>query len=65
MRAGGGANWVLRSDGIVALDALNRIIDMRQGRAIDRGWVQNDGVRPGVYTPHQGLNQKWTIEIVE
>ena len=62
LRAGGGASWVLDGD-IVALDDNDRIIDM-QGRALDRGWNQKDGATPGIYTPHQGPNQKWSVEIV-
>ena len=31
---------------------------------MDRGWVQADGATPGIYTPHDGPNQKWTLEVV-
>jgi len=64
LRCGGGANWIF--DGkVVALDESDRIIDMKHGKAIDRGWVQEDGKQPGVYTPHQGGNQKWRVEVVD
>ena len=49
---------------LIALDEKSRIIDLRRGRAIDRGWNQADGATPGIYTPHDGPNQKWTIEVV-
>ena len=56
-----GVTWRLDGD-FVALDDESRIIDLRQGRALDRGWNQVDGTTPGTYTPHGGPNQKWTIE---
>ena len=63
LRCGRGANWIF--DGkVVALDESDRIIDMKHGKAIDRGWIQEDGKQPGVYTPHQGGNQKWRGEVV-
>ena len=62
--AGYGVNWKLDGN-VVALDEESRIIDLRNEKALDRGWVQSDGVSPGIYTPHEGPNQKWTIEIQE
>ena len=54
-------SWRLNGK-LVALDDQNRIIDLVQGRALDRGWNQADGVTVGTWTPHGGPNQKWTIE---
>ena len=51
------------NDKVVELDEESRIIDLRQGKALDRGWIQADGATPGIYTPHGGPNQKWTVEI--
>ena len=54
LAAGSGSNWRFDDEG--------RIIDLRHGRALDRGWNQADGVTPGTWTPHAGPNQKWTVE---
>ena len=63
LQCGFGKDW--RLDGsLVALDEKSRIIDLRREKALDRGWVQADGATPGIYTPHDGPNQKWTIEVV-
>ena len=61
LACGFGKDW--RLDGnLVALDEKSRIIDLRRGRAIDRGWTPH--TTPGIYTPHDGPNQKWTLEVV-
>ena len=63
LSCGFGKDWIL-DGGLVALDEKSRIIDLRRGKAIDRGWNQADGATPGIYTPHDGPNQKWTLEVV-
>ena len=37
---------------------------MRYGNALDRGWTQEDGAEVISWSPHNGVNQKWSIEIV-
>ena len=58
-----GSTWTLEGN-VPALDDESRIIDLREGKALDRGWTQQDGVSPTTYTPHEGPNQKWEIEIL-
>ena len=58
LRAGSGVNWRFN-------DAHDMIIDLRHGRALDRGWHQADGVTPGTWDPHGAINQRWTVENVE
>ena len=55
--AGRGKDWEYEFES-------KRIIDRRFGRALDRGWTQEDGVIPGTYTPHNAINQKWSYELV-
>ena len=61
--AGMGTTWKLENN-VPELDEESRIIDLREGRALDRGGRQQDGITPGIYNPHQGGNQKWEIEII-
>ncbi len=51
---------------ILPLDDQDRILDARNpGKALNRGWAQQDGVPVGGWNKHGGLNQKWTIQYLD
>ena len=55
--AGSEMNWEYEHES-------KRIIGRKHGRALDRGWTEEDGVSPRMYTPHNRANQKWSFERV-
>ena len=64
LRVDTAGSWDLDGN-IVALDESDRIIDIKQGRALKRNWRQEDGATLHLHDPpNQAPNQKWRVEVV-
>ena len=64
MNVGTGLPLFVSNNDIWNYDEKERIVGGWEGKAIDRGWNQKDGVNCGWWTAHDGPNQKFTFELI-